>query len=111
MQADGGQLSGALQGQGSPRGRRRLVHLQLATQKHCIRPLSFCQTRAPPHNAEWKPMYQPTPEQAEADRRAAYESGVPHGYVAPGDRYKGLPTITLTVVSDLVRLKGLQCGM
>lgn len=24
-------------------------------------------------------MYQPTPEQAEKDRHAAYESGVPHG--------------------------------
>ncbi|KAI3435551.1 hypothetical protein D9Q98_001616 [Chlorella vulgaris] len=51
--------------------------------------------------SEWKPMYQPTPEQAEADRRAAYESGVPHGYVAPGDKYKGLPTIKLVVVSNL----------
>ena len=29
--------------------------------------------------AEWKPMYQPTPEQAEKDRREAYEAGVPHG--------------------------------
>ena len=47
-------------------------------------------------------MYHPTAEQAEADRRAAYESGVPHGYVAAGDKYKDLPTITLNVVSDLV---------
>ena len=47
-------------------------------------------------------MYHPTPEQAEADRRAAYESGVPHGYVAPGDKYRDLPSITLRVVSELV---------
>lgn len=50
---------------------------------------------------EWKPMYHPTTEQAEADRKKAYETGVPHGYVAPGDKYKDLPTIKLTVVSDL----------
>ena len=55
-----------------------------------------------PMPAEWKPMYHPTPEQAEADRRAAYESGVPHGYVAPGDKYRDLPSITLRVVSELV---------
>lgn len=48
-------------------------------------------------------MYHPTPEQAEADRRAAYERGVPHGYVAAGDKYAGLPTIALRVVSELVR--------
>lgn len=48
-------------------------------------------------------MYQPTPEQAEADRRAAYERGVPHGYVPPGQRHQGGPTITLRVVSELVR--------
>ena len=48
-------------------------------------------------------MYHPTPEQAEADRKAAYEAGVPHGYVAPGDRHRGGPTITLRVVSELVR--------
>lgn len=51
-------------------------------------------------------MYYPTPEQAEADRRAAYERGVPHGYCAPGDKYAGLPTIKLRVVSDLVRREG-----
>ena len=54
-------------------------------------------------------MYHPTPEQAEADRKAAYEAGVPHGYVAPGDRHRGGPTITLRVVSDLVR--GLAAGL
>ncbi len=48
-------------------------------------------------------MYHPTPEQAEADRKAAYEAGVPHGYVPRGDRHRGGPTITLRVVSDLVR--------
>ena len=46
-------------------------------------------------------MYNPTAEQAEADRKRAYETGVPHGYVTQGDKYKGLPTITLTVVSEL----------
>lgn len=51
--------------------------------------------------SEWQPMYQPSREQAEADRAAAYEAGVPHGYVAPGDRFKGLPTIQLQVVSEL----------
>lgn len=54
-------------------------------------------------NPEWKPMYNPTAEQAEKDRAAAYESGVPHGFVTPGDKYAGLGTIALTVISDLVR--------
>lgn len=48
-------------------------------------------------------MYNPTAEQAEKDRKAAYESGVPHGYIAPGDKYAGQPTITIPVVSELVR--------
>lgn len=47
-------------------------------------------------------MYQPTAEQAEIDRKKAYEAGMPHGYVPPGDKYKGLPTLTLTVLSELV---------
>jgi hypothetical protein len=51
-------------------------------------------------------MYQPTGEQADADRKAAYERGVPHGYVAPGDKYAGLPTITIKVVSELVSRVG-----
>ena len=46
-------------------------------------------------------MYHPTPEQAEADRKRAYETGIPHGYVAPGDKYKDLPTIELNVLSEL----------
>lgn len=46
-------------------------------------------------------MYNPTNEQAEADRQKAYETGVPHGYVAQGDKYNGLPTIALPVISDL----------
>ena len=29
--------------------------------------------------SRWEPMYAPTPEQAAADRKAAYEAGVPHG--------------------------------
>eukprot|EP00879_Flechtneria_rotunda_P010795 GHRR01011280.1.p1 GENE.GHRR01011280.1~~GHRR01011280.1.p1 ORF type:complete len:213 (+),score=48.92 GHRR01011280.1:992-1630(+) len=51
--------------------------------------------------SEWQPMYAPSREQAEADRAAAYAAGVPHGYVAPGDRFKGLPTVELRVVSEL----------
>ncbi|KAK9832968.1 hypothetical protein WJX74_003142 [Apatococcus lobatus] len=51
--------------------------------------------------SEWEPMYQPSPEQAEEDRRLAYESGVPHGYVPPGDKYAGLPTMSILVSSDL----------
>jgi hypothetical protein len=47
-------------------------------------------------------MYHPTTEQAEADRKRAYETGVPHGFVAPGDKYKDLPTIDVLVVSELV---------
>ena len=46
-------------------------------------------------------MYHPTAEQAEADRKHAYETGIPHGYVAPGDKYKDLPTIDLIVQSEL----------
>ncbi len=46
-------------------------------------------------------MYHPTAEQAEADRRHAYETGIPHGYIAPGDKYKDLPTIDLMVQSEL----------
>ncbi|KAF8060592.1 ubiquitin [Scenedesmus sp. PABB004] len=52
--------------------------------------------------SEWQPMYQPSRDQAQADRAAAYAAGVPHGFVAPGDRLAGLPTIELTVVSELV---------
>ncbi|KAA6421379.1 MAG: hypothetical protein FRX49_08656 [Trebouxia sp. A1-2] len=51
--------------------------------------------------SDWKPMYQPTTEQADKDRLAAYEAGVPHGYVPPGNKYKDLATIHLQVVSDL----------
>ncbi|KAI8471917.1 MAG: hypothetical protein J3K34DRAFT_415633 [Monoraphidium minutum] len=51
--------------------------------------------------SEWAPMYAPSKEQAEEDRQRAYEARVPHGYVAPGNRLEGLPTITLTVVSEL----------
>ncbi len=29
--------------------------------------------------ADAEPMYNPTPEQAEADRKKAYETGIPHG--------------------------------
>ena len=76
-------------------------------------------------------MYNPTPQQAEIDRKKAYDSGIPHGaastaechitthegrrcsmfegcicagagYVAPGNKYKDLPTISMLVVSELV---------
>lgn len=62
-------------------------------------------------------MYQPSAEQAEKDREKAFEKGVPHGesgvadhtiseiasgFVAAGDKYRGLPTIELTVVSAMV---------
>jgi hypothetical protein len=46
-------------------------------------------------------MYHPTAEQADAARKRAYEAGVPHGYVAPGDKYSGLPTVRLAVESEL----------
>ena len=52
--------------------------------------------------AVWEPMYNPTPEQAEKDRAKAYETGIPHGYVPPGDKYAGQETIRLQVKSDLV---------
>lgn len=51
--------------------------------------------------SEWKPLYNPTPEQAEIDRKKAYETGVPHGYVPAGDKYAGQPTISLLVKSEL----------
>ncbi|KAK2079390.1 hypothetical protein QBZ16_003081 [Prototheca wickerhamii] len=51
--------------------------------------------------SEWKPMYNPTAEQAGKDRQAAYEAGVPHGFVAPGDKHAGQATITLRVLSEL----------
>merc|ERR1712072_1681080 len=51
--------------------------------------------------SEWKPLYQPTKEQEDEDRKKAYESGVPHGYVPRGFRYQGMPTIKLTVRSEL----------
>jgi hypothetical protein len=125
------------------RRRHRPLHLQQPPM-HSLTP--------PSPRAEWLPMYAPTKEQAEQDRRAAYEAGVPHGrlshgprrrclapaawharkargcaplrsparaalhfralpppitgYVAPGKRPQGEPTITLTVVSDLVRTGG-----
>ena len=52
--------------------------------------------------SDWKPLYQPSEEQEAEDRRKAYESGVPHGYVPRGFRYEGMPTIKITVQSELV---------
>ncbi|GAX79487.1 hypothetical protein CEUSTIGMA_g6928.t1 [Chlamydomonas eustigma] len=51
--------------------------------------------------SEWMGMYNPTKDQAEADRAAAFKRGVPHGFVEAGDKYKGMPTMQLWVVSDL----------
>eukprot|EP00959_Pyramimonas_sp_CCMP1952_P230233 4813492-Pyramimonas_sp.AAC.3 len=53
-------------------------------------------------------MYNPTPEQAEKDRQRAYETGIPHGYVPPGDKYAGHATIRLKVKSELVQLPALS---
>ena len=39
-------------------------------------PLTRAPTRTHP---DAEPMYNPTPEQADADRQKAYETGVPHG--------------------------------
>jgi len=49
----------------------------------------------------WEPMYNPTPEQADIDRQKAYDTGVPHGYVPPGDKYAGHATVRLLVRSEL----------
>ena len=112
MQADGGQLSGGQRcsepcsGQGwwSPCWNHQQLHLVAGLLRESWHQLgNLC------CHAEWKPMYHPTLEQAEIDRRKAYEAGVPHGFVAPGDKYRDLPTINLTVVSDLVRLAWLTC--
>ena len=68
MQADGGQLSGTL---------RRLwwrhsIHIAYRSQRcEFLMVLFLC--------VEWTPMYNPTAEQAEVDRKVAYEAGVPHG--------------------------------
>lgn len=47
------------------------------------------------------PLYAPSKEGAEEDRAHAYETRVPHGYVAPGDAYAGHETIELLVFSAL----------
>jgi len=51
--------------------------------------------------SEWKPLYQPSKEQEEEDRKTAYETGVPHGYVPRGFKYQGMPTITVNIKSEL----------
>ncbi|KAG1660248.1 hypothetical protein FOA52_007645 [Chlamydomonas sp. UWO 241] len=51
--------------------------------------------------SEWTAMYNPSKDEAEAHRAAAFEARKPHGYVEPGDKYSGQPTIDLWVVSDL----------
>lgn len=43
----------------------------------------------------------PTKEQEDADREAAFQSGVPHGYVPRGELYAGLPRMRLWVRSEL----------
>jgi len=51
--------------------------------------------------SNWEPMYNPTPEQAEIDRKKAYETGIPHGYLPQSDKYAGHSTIKLLVRSEL----------
>ncbi|GFH31713.1 ubiquitin-like domain-containing protein, partial [Haematococcus lacustris] len=51
--------------------------------------------------AEWQPMYNPSKEQADADREAAFASGVPHGYVALGTQPPSGSQLELWVVSEL----------
>merc|ERR1711959_666978 len=51
--------------------------------------------------SDWKPLYQPTKEEEEEDRKRAYETGVPHGYIPRGNRYQGMPTIKLHVQSEI----------
>lgn len=105
MQADGGQLSGD-----APAvviwlaGCFYMMHVVGPRQCHLMR---LAHGSPPPlGGTEWKPMYHPTPEQAEADRAAAYAAGVPHGYVPAGNRHADGPTIRLTVISELVRNQG-----
>lgn len=50
---------------------------------------------------EWEPAYSPSPEQEAADRLAAYEAQVPHGYTPAGNKYGQSPTIKLWVTSHL----------
>lgn len=42
--------------------------------------------------AEWSPLYNPSKEEAERDRLAAYASKLPHGYVAPGEQQERSPS-------------------
>lgn len=51
--------------------------------------------------SHWEPQYNPTPEQEEIDRKRAYETGIPHGYVPKGDKYAGLDKVKLKVRSLL----------
>merc|ERR1712037_110396 len=51
--------------------------------------------------SDWKPLYQPTKEEEEEDRKRAYETGVPHGYIPRGNKYQGMPTIKLHVQSEI----------
>ncbi|KAL6752517.1 hypothetical protein V8C86DRAFT_2753333 [Haematococcus lacustris] len=51
--------------------------------------------------SEWQPMYNPSKEQADADREAAFASGVPHGYVALGTQPPSGSQLELWVVSEL----------
>lgn len=51
--------------------------------------------------SEWTSMYNPSREEAERDRELAFQKRIPHGYIEPGDKYKGLPTLDIWVVSNL----------
>jgi hypothetical protein len=67
---------------------------------HCCSPIFSALLTLHP---EWTSMYNPSKEQAEQDRAAAFKSGVPHGFVQPGNKWAGQPTIDLWVVSEMVR--------
>ena len=45
--------------------------------------------------------YEPTPEQEEADRKKAFEAGIPHGEYVYRERYGDCPIINLLFVSEL----------
>jgi len=53
--------------------------------------------------SNWEPLYHEvaSDEQKEKDRKAAFEKGVPHGWVAEGEKYKGQATIKLLIKSEL----------
>lgn len=53
--------------------------------------------------SEWSAMYNPSKDQAEIDRAAAVQAGVPHGYIPRGiaQLESKEPKIELTVISEM----------